>query len=339
MILHNKPYVSKSELNAAKNVLKSKNLSLNFQTRLFEKELSKFLKISDDNVVVCSSGSAALYLALWAVDASNKNVAYPSYVCGAVRNAVNLINAKHNILDIYSENSPNLNKETIQKSKSKICIVPHMYGVPIDLTGIKNKIIIEDCCHTIGAKIDNKSVGLVGDISILSFYSTKLLTSGGHGGAVFSKNKILIRKIKDYLDFDQRKDKIYRFNFKMTEIGAAIGREQLKKLNFFLKRREKIFKDYKKTGHKFLDIREKNVKPVRYRAIILDERQRNLIEYLKNKKIISINPLNDWEILGDIKKSPNAFKFSKKTVSIPIYPFLEDDQYKYISKTLREYFK
>ena len=131
MILHNKPYISKSEINVASNVLKSKNLSLNFQTTHFENELSKFLKISKDNLVVCSSGSAALFLALWAVNASNKHISYPSYVCGAVRNAVNLINAKHNVLDIFSENSPNLNHETIQKSKSKICIVPHMYGIPI----------------------------------------------------------------------------------------------------------------------------------------------------------------------------------------------------------------
>ena len=84
----------------------------------------------------------------------------------------------------------------------------------------------------------------VGTTTILSFYTTKLLTSGGHGGAVFSKNKTLIKKIKDYLEFDQRKDSNFRFNFKLSEINAAIGRMQLKKLNFFLQRRENIFKEY-----------------------------------------------------------------------------------------------
>ena len=144
MILHNKPYVTKLESIAVDKVIKSKNLSLNYQTTLFEKELSDFLKINRDNLVVCSSGSAALFLALWAVEANKKNVSYPSYVCGAVRNAVNLANAKHNILDISSANSPNLNKEIIQKAKSKICIVPHMYGIPIELSGIKNKVLIDE---------------------------------------------------------------------------------------------------------------------------------------------------------------------------------------------------
>ena len=340
MIPHNKPYITNLEKLAAESVLKSRNLSTNYQTSLFEKELCNYLKINKDNLVVCSSGSAALFLALWALKAQNKYVSYPSYVCSAVRNAVNLIQGKHEIVDINSEHSPNINKEIIQKTKSKICIVPHMYGIPIDLSGIKNKIIIEDCCHSLGAIVNNKSIGLAGDLSILSFYTTKLLTSGGHGGAVFSKNKALISLIKDYLEFDQRKDQNFRFNFKMSEINAAIGRTQLKKLKFFLKRKKKIFNEYNRTGHNFLDIENnKNIRPVRYRAIILEKNQKKLMEYLKKKKIKAINPLNDWEILGEAKKFPHSLKLSKKTVSLPIYPRMRDFEYKYVAKSLREYFK
>ena len=338
MIFHNKPFISNLEKFVANQVLDSNKLTTGYQTSLFEKELCNFLKINKENIVVCSSGSAALFLALWAVNAQKKSVSYPAYVCSAVRNAVNLIKAKHEVVDIFSDDSPNVTKEVIQKSKSKIFIAPHMYGIPIDLSKVKNKIIIEDCCHSLGAKINNKSIGLTGNISILSFYTTKLITSGGHGGAVFSKDKNLINKIRDYLDFDQRKDLNFRFNFKMNEINAAIGREQLKKLNFFIKRREKIFKAYNTTGHTFLDCNNtKFIKPVRYRAVILEKKQSKLIKYLKKKNILSINPLQDWEILGNVKNFKNSLNLSKKTVSIPIYPAMSDYQYRYIVKSLREF--
>lgn len=338
MIPHNRPSISYKEKNIAKKVLNSGNLSTDYQNKLFEKELSRFMKINKENVIVCSSGSAALYLALWAINAQNKSVAYPSYVCSAVRNAVNMMNSKHEIIDISSESCPNINEETINKTKSKICIVPHMYGIPIKLGNIKNKIIIEDCCQSLGAKINKKNIGLQGDISILSFYTTKLITSGGHGGAVFSHNVKLIKKIRDFLEFDQRRDNQFRFNFKMNEINAAIGREQLKRFNSFLLRRNKIFREYRLTGHNFLDVSDKNnINPVRYRAIILMKNPKKLINYLKRKKIIAINPLKDWEILGKPKDFPNSLEFSKKTVSIPIYPSLKDYEYKYIAKCLKDY--
>ena len=157
-----------------------------------------------------------------------------------------------------------------------------MYGIPIEFDR-KNNTTVEDCCQALGAKIDNQLVGLQGDIGFFSFYATKLMTSGGQGGMLISENKNLIDNAKDYREFDMRHDKKKRFNFQMTDLQAAIGREQLKKLPGFIKRREEIFQLYKKEGLDLLDIKpeeESYLKPVRYRAIIQTKKPKQIIESL-----------------------------------------------------------
>lgn len=115
--------------------------------------------------------------------------------------------------------------------------------------------------------------GLLGDVSILSFYSTKLITSGGQGGMVVSKNKDIIDKIKDYREFDYRKDNKSRFNFHITDLQASIGISQLKKLPSFLERRSYVWSKYKLQDWDLIDdgiieeLRHVN-KSVKFRAIL-----------------------------------------------------------------------
>ena len=247
-----------------------------------------------------------------------------------------MIRGKEVIIDVEKD-SPNTNMDIIKKSKANIAIVPHIYGLPIKVKKIKGMDIIEDCCHALGAKIDKTTVGLNGKLGIFSFYTTKLITSGGHGGAVISREKKLINKIRDYLNFDLRKDKKKRFNFKMSEIQAAIGRAQLKKLPGFLKKREKIFTKYKKAGINLFDTCSANIFPVRYRAIMKTKNQKKIIKALNKKKINAIIPLEDWELLGGLRKNPNAYKVTKNTVSLPIYPTLKSREQDQIIKSLKNF--
>jgi len=100
-----------------------------------------------------------------------------------------------------------------------------MFGIPVDLTDFKSKITIEDCAQALGAKVNGVPVGLQGNVGIYSFYATKLITSGGQCGMLVCKDKSLVDKVKDYREFDYRQDRKYRFNFQMTDLQAAIGRE------------------------------------------------------------------------------------------------------------------
>ena len=210
--------------------------------------------------------------------------------------------------------------------KESIAIIPHMYGIPVDVTKIQNMNIIEDCAQSLGAKINGISVGLYGNAGIFSFYATKLMTSGGHGGMYVSKDKKLVDRVRDYREFDYRHDQKKRFNFQMTEIQAAIGREQLKKLPKFLERREEIFQKYKKAGLELLDVGENqnHLSPVRYRAVIKTEEPNKIIKTLESVGVKAIVPTEDWELLGKHELLPNAVKLSRKTVSLPIYPTLTD---------------
>ena len=325
MIEHNKPTIGIKEEEAVIRVLKSRCLVRGNETEEFENEFCDFIGLPKGHAIAVSSGTAALYLALWILEGDKKTITFPGYVCSALRNATNMIGGNEEILDIKKE-SPNIKFEGIKKES--IAIIPHMYGIPVDVTKIQNMNIIEDCAQSLGAKINGISVGLYGNAGIFSFYATKLMTSGGHGGMYVSKDKKLVDRVKDYREFDYRHDQKKRFNFQMTEIQAAIGREQLKKLPKFLERREEIFQKYKKAGLELLDV-EKNqnhLSPVRYRAVIKTEEPNKIIKSLESVSVKAIVPTEDWELLGKHELLPNAVELSRKTVSLPIYPTLTDEE-------------
>lgn len=333
IIPHNKPTLGKEEEIAAQRVIQSGWLAQRKEVETFENFFCDFIGIQHGHSVAVSSGTAALYIALWVLNAKNKNIAIPSYVCASVRYAVSMAQANEVIIDTEI-NTPNISIDDLNRSKCDIAIVPHMYGIPVDIYKINSKSIIEDCCQALGATTNGVSVGLNGEVGIFSFYVTKLMTTGGQGGMIISKNKSLIDEIKDYREFDMRSDKKMRFNFQMTDLQAAIGIEQLKKMSKFLNRREAIYKMYLDAGLPLLpdDKKTSNALPIRYRAILKTDQPRELIKKLSNHHIKAIIPIEDWELLSP---TPHALKYAGETISLPLYPSLTNEQVKYIIKTLQ----
>ena len=246
MIPHNLPTIGKEEEDAALRVLRSKQLSQDAEVELFENEFCDYLGLSRGSAVALSNGTSSLFMALKILNAKGKKILFPGYVCSALRHAVAMADGIENTVDV-EPNSPNLNMSIIKQNLPDISIIPHMYGIPIQID-VDDTLVIEDCCQALGAKVKNQMVGLFGDVAIFSFYATKLMTSGGQGGMFVSKNQEYVDAVRDYREFDLRNDSEKRFNFKMTDLQAAIGRVQLKKLPYFLKRREEIFQYYKKSG-------------------------------------------------------------------------------------------
>jgi perosamine synthetase len=340
MIVHNRPTLGKEEEIAAIRVIQSGQISQGPEVESFENEFCEFLGIPKGHAVAVSNGTSALFLSLWALNSKNKKINFPAYVCASVRHAVKMSESVESIIDIKN-NSPNIDLENLKLGKNSISIIPHMYGIPIDLTKEDSKNMIEDCAQSLGAKINNKFVGTQGEIGVFSFYATKLMTTGGQGGMIISKNPEIIQKIKDYREYDFRKDQKNRFNFQMTDIQAAIGREQLKKLPDFLKIREEIFQKYKELGLEFLDIEKdtsNNIHPIRYRAIVKTESPKKLIDFLATKNIESKIPLEEWELLGNPKFHPNSLKLTKNSVSLPIYPSLKEEEIEKICENLKSFF-
>jgi len=336
MIEHNKPTFGKKEQQAVSKVLASGFVSQGIEVEEFENEFCEFLGLPEQHAVALSSGTSALFMALWSLNAQNKPIAMPVYACSALRNAVAMAQAKEVLIDNMID-SPNTCLDQMQKANVDIAIVPHMFGLPNDIQNIENIDIIEDCAQSLGASIGDKKVGLIGKAGIFSFYATKLMTSGGQGGMFVSKDKNLVDRVRDYRDFDCRKDKKHRFNFQMTDVQASIGRIQLKQLPTFLERRREIFATYKELG---LDLIEsKNNTSVHYRAVIRVNNPVEIKEKLLKEGIKTIIPIEDWELLGDGSKYKNSYNLTQTTLSLPIYPSLKNKEVEYIIEQLNKIIK
>ena len=322
MIAHNKPTLGKQEQQAVFKVLDSGYIAQGLEVERFENEFCDFLGLPQRHAVALSSGTSALFMALWSLKAKKKSIAMPVYVCSSLRNAVAMVQAKEVLIDNATD-SPNINLNQLQKSNADIAIVPHMFGLPNEIQNIKDIDIIEDCAQSLGASIDNKKTGLIGKAGIFSFYATKLMTSGGQGGMFVSKDKNLVDKVRDYREFDCRRDQKERFNFQMTDIQASIGRVQLKKLPSFLERRQEIFAIYQESG---LDlIASENNASVHYRAVIRINNPAEVKDKLLKQSIKTIIPIEDWELLDDGSKYRNSYNLTQTTLSLPIYPSLTNE--------------
>ncbi len=335
MIPHNKPTLGKRETDAASRVLKRGWVAAGVEVENFENEICQYLELPEGHCAVVSSGSAALYLALWALKANEKTVALPVYSCSALSNAVRLIGAKPLYFDT-SLDSPNIDFDDVTRSQIKVDIViaPSIFGVPVKIPQNRQCIVIEDIAQALGARINGSPVGTRGELGICSFYATKMITSGGQGGAIVSKEKKYIEEIKDYLRFDCRGDSLNRFNFQITDLQAAIGRVQLKKLPTFLEKREAIIAAYSNFGLHTLKVSDSQVTSANFRAIIQCEDHYSVIQELREKGISAIVPVEEFELLDKLKLYPNATALCRSTISLPCYPSLKIDDVRFIADSV-----
>ena len=335
MIPHNLPTFGVEEQEVATRVLERGWVAQGPEVEAFENELCRFFSLPDGYAVAVSSGSAALYLALWALGGNGMRVGLPVYSCSALSNAVGLVGGKSVHLDC-EKNSPNVDTATATRSGLDILIAPSMFGIPFELPDSRNYMLVEDLAQSLGAIIDGERIGLRGEVGICSFYATKLITTGGQGGAVISRDKALIDKVRDYREFDCRDDAKLRFNFQMTDLQAAVGRVQLNRLPDFIERREKWFSMYQEAGLDLLDGSTLGVQPVRYRIVMRCTHPARVIAALASAGIRAIVPIEERELLDDPTHYPEALALANSTVSLPAYPSLREEDVARIARIAKE---
>ncbi len=322
-IAHNRPTLGNAEAEAARNVIESGWVAQGQQTAEFERQLATYHGLPPEHVVAVSSGSAALFAALILFQAKGRRVALPVYACSSLENAVQLAGATPVYLDVHP-GTTELNFDNAEPFD--LLIHPHLFGLPTRIPDRYKNITIEDCAQALGATLDGRPVGRQTPVSIFSFYATKLITSGGQGGAVMCADRLMADKLRDFIDFDTRSDAQLRFNFQMTDLQAAIGRVQLKRLfREFAGQREHIFTRYKQLGLPLLEPGDTGVKAVRFRAIItLDtpDTITALQRHLHRHNVASIIPIETQEVLGRHTKKafPGADYNTKHMLSVPCYP-------------------
>ena len=137
MIVHNQPTLGKQEKLAVSKVIDSGHIAQGIEVERFENELCDFLGLPEHHAVALSSGTSALFMSLWSLDAKGKSVAMPVYVCSSLRNAVAMVQAKAVLLDNEID-SPNISLNQLQKSNADFSIVTHKFGLPNEIQKINN---------------------------------------------------------------------------------------------------------------------------------------------------------------------------------------------------------
>lgn len=343
-IHHSRPTISISDIIAVSKVLKSSYIASGDVTKNFQNRFAKFIKVK--SAIATNSGTSALHLTLLALKIKvNDEVIIPSYVCSSVLDAVLYTGAKPKIADINPVDF-NLNLKDAKKKISrntKAIILPHMFGKPVDIKEfIKLGIpLIENCAHSLGARFKNRPVGGFGNISIFSFYATKMIATG-YGGMVASKNKDLIREIKDLIDVDERNDYKIRFNYRMSDIVAALGISQLERLNSFISKRREIARFYNKNlkSKNILIPENKEKNHIYFRYVIRIKDNINRVINTLNKKGIEVKrpvfkPLHRYLRLNR-RQFPNTEAIFNSAISLPIYPSLKKSEAKFIVDSLNK---
>ena len=346
------------------------------------KRISK--KVNVKFAIACNSGSSALLLAcralslkkndiVWTVPNTYAASANCAIECGAKVDFVDINPKTWNISVNQLEKKLKISK--IKNKLPKILVLVHLAGMPCQLEKIyrlskKYKFkIIEDASHAIGASYKNSPIGSCkwSDLTVFSFHPVKIITSA-EGGAITTNNKKLSDKIKllrengihsvkskfknlpYYPNYYEQVDS--GFNFRMSEISAALVNSQLKKLNFFVNKRNQIAKTYLKLIKNPKFIFQDNNKDAKssYHLFVVKLTNQNSNQYLKifkifNKNKIFINlhykalHLNPFFEEMGFKKGqfPISENYSYTAFSIPIFVGLEEKNIKKIISILNNF--
>jgi perosamine synthetase len=308
-----------------------------------------------------SNGTTALHLALETLGIKEGDeVIAPDLTFAATINAIIHARATPVIVDI-DEKTWNISETEILKNitqKTKAIIVVHLYGNPFDVKSLKEKIpsdifIIEDCAEAIGAKYNSEYVGTHGDASAFSFFGNKVITTG-EGGMVVFKDPKYTEKAKILRDHGMSQSKKYYheyigFNYRMTNLQAAIGVSQLESFEEIRLKRNSIFNSYdlnlKKLGFNRFSINASSKESYwLYTALVPSQRDRDsLIKFLKECDIETrpiFYPMSTMNIYTNYTKIPDisiSSQVSKNGISLPSSVSLTKDQQTKVLNTISQW--
>ena len=362
------PYISQRDINSVNKVLKNGWISSDGpEVRKFESEFSKF--IGRKYSVTVSSGTAALEIAIKALGIKkNDEVLIPNFTIISNALAVVKQQAKPVLVDCNLENwNIDINQlENKISKKTKAIIVTHIYSFANDMDKIlkicrKNSIfVIEDAAEVIGLKYKNKKCGSFGDISTFSFYANKQITTGE--GGMISVNKFdLYNKCKSLRNLCF--GKLNRFNhedigwnYRMTNIQAALGLSQIKNINKIVKKKIMIGRQYYKNLklNKNLTILppfisySKNIYWV-VGILIKNKKIKSSLLTIKLRKFGIMTrpffwPMHEQQIFKKMKlfkksKFPNSSYLARYGLYLPSYYNLNNKQIDYISSVVNNILK
>lgn len=326
----------------------------------FETEFAKYIGVK--NATTVSNGTVALHLALLALGiGEGDEVIVPTLTYIASVNAIKYVGATPVFVDSIAS-TWQMDPVDVEKkitTKTRAIMVVHLYGHPCDMDSIvkianKNDVfIIEDCAEALGSKYKNQYVGSFGDIATFSFYGNKTITTG-EGGMVVTNDDTLHDRAVHYKGQGLAKHRQYwhdviGYNFRMTNICAAIGLAQLEKIEEVLSKKYQIAKWYEE---KLMPLKEitfhKEAEDVYHSywmcSILIDKSncRDDLRTYLSDNGIDTrplFYPVHTMPMYSDkYQKHQNAEDLGWKGINLPSYPELKEEDITFIANIIAKFF-
>ncbi len=334
----------------------------------FQKSLEKYLDVK--HVIPVANGTDALQISLMALDLKpGDEVIVPAFTYIATAEVIALLQLTPVMVDV-DPNTFNLNVKFLEKAitkKTKAIVPVHLYGQTADMEDIiqiakKNNIaVIEDNAQAIGADyyFSNKQVkkaGTIGNIGTTSFFPAKNLGAYGDGGAIFTNDDYLAKKMRMIANHGQSKryyHDIVGVNSRLDSIQAAILQVKLKYLDEYIKARQKVADYYNEAFKKINSIET----PFRadfsshvfhqYTLKIKNGKRDKLHEYLKSKNI----PNNTYypvplykqkalkHLVGETTTLPNTESLCKEVISLPIHTEMTEEIQDVIIENVLSFFE
>ena len=348
IIPHSRPAIDQEDLRTTAEVLRSGQIAQGPYVTRFEAAMAGFFGLQGG--VAVSSGTAALELSLRALRIGpGDEVIMPSYVCPAPWLATQRVGAEARLVDIdlHTFNIDPFAASRAVTTKTRAIIVPHLFGLPADLTALERLEIplIEDCAQTLGVMEQGRPVGTVGRLTVCSFYATKLLCAG-EGGMVLSNDGALLERVRSLREYDRAPTlDPASFNLKLTDLQAALGLSQLGRFSAFQEKRRFLAATYREALSSkavFLPSVLPGSSHGYYRFIIRlphlrtdPEGLHSLIGMLEQQGIHCRKPVfRPLHRYLDRSGFLNSDEADRTALSIPLYPGLTDDEVRQIHQSL-----
>lgn len=346
-------HLGEEEIKAAEEVLRSGQLREGNKTREFEEAFAR--QVGARHAIAASSGTAALHLAYLATIQPGDEVLVPTFTFIATASMVVMAGGKPVFCDIDPQ-TWTLDPEEIEKRmtpKTKAVAGVHLFGNACDIDQIQiiarkhGLKLIWDAAQSLGTSYQEKEIGGFDDIVCFSFYPTKNITTGEGGMAVTSNNKLAdkIRLLKQHGHTEKYLHELIGLNYRMTEMEAAIGQVQLKRLPEFLEKRKRLAAIYIQSlsGNPCFDLQRETPNSrhsYNYFSILFKE---NALEISRDEFAKALSqegiqnaihyprPLHKQPCFGTVANGslPVAESVSERILSLPMSPFLSEEDILY----------
>ena len=325
------------------------------EVEAFEKSVSDFL--NSQNSIACANGTDALELALRALEiGAGDEVIVPAMTWVSTAEAVVLVGAKPIFWDTDENGLLKQDWEKAVSAKTKAVIPVHLYGKMVPMNSLMEKaknlqlFVVEDTAQSFGAFQDGKAAGIFGDVGCLSFYPTKNLGALGEAGMCLTQVSILAEKIKLLLNHGQA----VRDQHQMVGRNSRIDTLQAAFLNVMLEEFSPNQNRRKAIAQKYLEA-FRDLKGLRLPEGILEEDHNAHLFVLQTQKRDALKSylaengigtaIHYPSILPDMTpffqkgEFENSRKLSQQGLSLPLNPFLREDEIQYIIQKIKEFHK